>query len=94
MLEVLDIQDRLDFYEDDEGYEYPTIVVTAIYDPDDNYNDYYFGRESDEERAIEMGIDSYIYAYLPDCYFEDLYHNTLSPHNIRTLWDYIEKHYD
>lgn len=89
MIEIIDIQDtyeKLYSWNDDD---FDAIVVTAALDNDENVKDLYFGRDEDEAVAIEEGVDPYFYGYLPEWCFE-----SLSPRNIRDIWNYIEKNFD
>lgn len=91
MVKIIDIQNKFDrFYGTwNKDKEFDAIVVTAFLDDNEVYNDYYFGRESQEEEAIEECVDCDFYGYLPEWCFE-----SLSPRNIRDIWDYIEKNFD
>lgn len=89
MIKIIDIQNKFDAIYSWNDDKFDAIVVTAFVDDNEVYNDYYFGRDEDEDVAIEECVDSYFYGYLPEWCFE-----SLSPHNIRDIWDYIEKNFD
>lgn len=71
---VIDIDNKLTkFYGAwDASEEFDALTVTAIVDGIDGINEYFFAKESDEERAIQTGADADFYGYLPDWCFENL----------------------
>lgn len=91
MINIIDIQDKLSkVYSWRCDGEYDAIVVTAILDEDERtINDFYFGREDDEDAAIEDCVDSNFYGYIPDWCFDDV-----EAGKTKDVWKYIEEYFD